>query len=59
MVDGFQVKSEVLPVHVVKACMGSRDVALLILDLAQYRHEWSTLCPGCFMWGERTPVLIE
>jgi len=59
VVVGFQVKSEVLPVQVMKACVGTRDVALLILNLALYRHEWSTLCSGCFVWDERTPVLIE
>lgn len=36
---GHKVKREVFPVHAMKACMGSRDVAVLILNLAQHRHE--------------------
>ena len=42
LVSGHWVKKkkiEVSPVRVMKACMGTRDVALLILNLALYRHE--------------------
>jgi len=52
-------KSNVVPVHTMKAYSGSRCIAPYVFHLAVDKGKGSTTCPGCITLQERTLVPTE